>query len=94
MESRNASGTVNGASGSWRHADNVVSTESTVGRDHERFHDEFKSPGNVGLSHGIPSVTNASAALSWLPVKATQSSKKREIEQKVQNGFAVAQSEI
>lgn len=72
----------------------MVSTEHIVGRDHGRFHDEFKSPNNVGLSHGIPSVANAPAALSWLPVEATQSSEKREIEQKVQSGLAVAQPEI
>lgn len=64
-------GSINGASRSWRYSNNVVPAESTMGHDHGWFHDESKSPNNVGLSHGIPSVTNASTTLSGFYIKIT-----------------------
>lgn len=67
----------------------MVSTESSMGHEHGRFDDELEPSGYVGLSHGLSTVTDATAALSGYPVQASQPGKKREIEQKVESSLPV-----
>lgn len=83
-------GSINGPSRSWRNANNVVSTESSMGREHGGFDDEPEPSGYVGLSHGISPITDAPTALSGHPVQASQPGEKREIEQKVESSLAIS----
>lgn len=89
-----SSDSIDGSSGPGRRACNVVPTESSMGHDHGWFDDEFEPSGNVGISHGISSVADASTALSRLSVEGAQSREKLKIKQKIQGCLALAQYKI
>jgi len=73
------SGSVDGASRAWWHADDVVPVE-LLGRADGRLHHESASSKHVGISHGLSLGANATPALSGIFLQSTESSQKHEIQ--------------
>lgn len=80
---RNASGTIDGTIRARWNANDVVPIEQSLGRIDGWLDLEPESPTHVALSHGIPSLPNATTTLSGNFVESSQSSEEFEIKQEV-----------